>query len=237
VKETAERVILLFKEVDSPASEATAADEAAAAFCAFCYPPDPAEGSAAIAAQTRVAVRAVSCLHKLLTHRVVPAPRLTELLDAFERLGISSGDDAITPKVPLALLRLLAEHEYLNGLPNAELGRAFPLLFWLRSFCSAASAAAAVDVGPLAAIPSGQSGNAGHEDGVIKITAKSAFRHVASDLSSCAAERMSEISANDPGIQSDALPYVVRASQGALSGPLRAVRGEESKLACACHRR
>jgi len=133
VKEAAERVILLLKEADSAESEAEAADEAASAFCAACEVPDLNSSTSAGAVQVKVALRAVSCLHKLLTHRALSTTRLPEVLAALERLGSASIDDNITLKVLQGLLSLLTVRSYAQSLSEDDLSRAFSLLFILRT--------------------------------------------------------------------------------------------------------
>lgn len=186
VKETAERVILLLKEANSVETEAAAADGAAAAFCAACQPPDGISASAANAASSKVVIRAVSCLHKLLTHRALTTDRLPDVIDALERVCTSWSDDSISLKVLQALLSLLTIGKYILGLTLAHLAQAFSLLFNLKSQRSLSAAAA---VGPLSVITSGAS-RMDSEEGVIEVTAKAAFRQVSSDLFGVACENL-----------------------------------------------
>jgi hypothetical protein len=222
VKEVAERVILQLKEADTPAAAAAAADEAAAAFCAACTPPDPPAAAAAAAAHTRVVLRAVSCIHKLLTHRAVSPARLPTVIDALELLGVDSGDDAVTLKVLQALLSLLTVRAYVTAQPKAELARAFSLLFKLRTVRSSSAAGAAA--GPLSAI-SGPKPD--EEDGVIEVTAQAAFRQVASDLFAAAASDNAARPAAASAPPLDALPPVVQAAHALFQDMCSVVAGDD----------
>lgn len=183
VKEAAERVILSLKEADNVQSEAEAADEAASAFCAACETLDPSVGSSALAIQVKVVLRAVSCLHKLLTHRALSPARLPEVLDALQRLSYPSLDDNLTLKVLQGLLSLLTVRSYAKSLSEEDLSRAFSLLFILRTSRSSNSGTAASNA--LSAISQLSTGNDG---GVIEQTSKAAFRQVSSDLFASAAD-------------------------------------------------
>jgi hypothetical protein len=218
VKATAERVILLLREADNTELSRAAADAAAVAFCTACEPPDASSGSAATVEKTRVVIRAVSCVHKLLTHRAIPVERLPECLDALERLGVGSADDAITLKVLQALLALLTVRTYVRALPPHQLARAVSLLFKLRTERSTASAS-------LAAIASRDTQA---EDGVIEITSQAAFRQVASDLFTSAADVM--ISFSGVGARDGSnLPPVVRAACGLFQDLCSVVAGDDLK--------
>lgn len=183
-KETAERVILLLKEANSAETEAAAADGAGAAFCAACQPPESSSVASVSAASPKVVIRAVSCLHKLLTHRALSRERLPDVIDALERVGTSWSDDGTSLKVLQALLSLLTVRANFSGLSQSHLARSFSLLFKLKShrFMSASAA-----VGPLSVIAGGVS-RTETEDGVIEVTAKTAFRQVVPDLFSAANE-------------------------------------------------
>lgn len=182
VKEAAERVILLLKEADSPSAETAAADEAASAFCAACEPLDISQGSTALSLQIKVALRAVSCLHKLLTHRALSINKLGQVLDALQRLARPPVDDNLTVKVLQGLLSLLTVRAYAQALAEDELARAFSLLFVLRSKGGNVGGGG---VGALSAIS--QIGGGG-DDGVIEQTSKAAFRQVSSDLFATASD-------------------------------------------------
>lgn len=182
VKEAAERVILLLKEADSSSAETTATDEAASAFCAACEPLDTSQSSTALSLQIKVALRAVSCLHKLLTHRALTINKLGQVLDALQRLARPPVDDNLTVKVLQGLLSLLTVRAYAQALAEEDLARAFSLLFVLRSKGGNAGGGG---VGALSAIS--QIGGGG-DDGVIEQTSKAAFRQVSSDLFAAASD-------------------------------------------------
>lgn len=183
VKEAAERVILSLKEAETSDAERDAADEAASAFCTACETLDPSAGSSALTLQVKIALRAVSCLHKLLTHRALSAARLPEVLDALKRLSAPPIDDNLTLKVLQGVLSLLTVRSYAKALSEDQLSRAFSLLFLLRTSRSSSAGSAASN--PLSAISqiSGLS-----DSGVIEQTSKAAFRQVASDLFASAAD-------------------------------------------------
>jgi C-terminal region of Mon2 protein/Dimerisation and cyclophilin-binding domain of Mon2/Guanine nucleotide exchange factor in Golgi transport N-terminal len=216
VKATAEHVILLLREADTAELSRAAADTAAAAFCAACDPPDTSGSSAAYAEMIRIVIRAVSCLHKLLTHRAVLPQRLPECLDVLERLGVDSSDDAITLKVLQALLALLTSRSYVRALPPPLLARAVSLLFRLRTRSSATPSS-------LAAIASVDSPA---DDGVIEVTAQAAFRQVASDLFTSAAAAMSSRSGTNGDADSD-LPSVVQAAHDLFQDMCSVVAGDD----------
>lgn len=180
VKDAAEHAILSIKEANSPASERAAADESAATFCAACNLPEPPNATDPVAAQIPVSLKAVSCLHKLLTHQAISNDRLVTVLDALEEVASYSHDDSLTLKVLQAILSLLTVRTYVAVLDKASLSRAISLLLRLRSGQSVTS-------GAFSAITSR---NTQREDGIIEQTVQVAFRQVACDLFATATERM-----------------------------------------------
>lgn len=183
VKEAAERVILALKQANSEALVMNAADNAASAFCAACEPPNPASTTTSLSSQIKVVLKAVSSLHKLLTHRALSASRLPEVLDALQRLAGSCIDDTVTLKVLQGLLSLLTVRSYAKALSEDDLSRAFSLLFILRT--SRSSTANNPATNALSAI---SQLSAAPESGVIEQTSKAAFRQVSSDLFAAAAD-------------------------------------------------
>lgn len=183
VKEAAERVILALKEADTPQTEANAADQAASAFCSACETPDLTAGSSTVALQAKVALRAVSCIHKLLSHRALSTDRLPEVLNALQRLSSPCVDDNLTLKVLQGLLSLLTVRSYSKSLSEDDLSRAFSMLFTLKTSRSSSSGNPATNAFTAISQMSG-----GNESGVIEQTAKAAFRQVSSDLFASAAE-------------------------------------------------
>lgn len=183
LKDAAERVILSLKEADTVDSEREAADEAASAFCQACETLDLKTGSSALNLQVKVALRAVSCLHKLLTHRALSPERLPEVLDALQQLSSPPQDDNLTLKVLQGLLSLLTVRSYAKALCEEDLSRAFSLLFTLRTSRSNAGGTAASNA--LSAISQLSNGS---DAGVIEQTSKAAFRQVSSDLFASASD-------------------------------------------------
>ena len=182
LKEEAERVILCLKEADTAKSEADAADKAAAVFCTACETQEsPATSSRSM--QVKVALRAVSSLHKLLIHRAVYTSRLPDVLNALERLCRPCVDDNVTVKVLQGILSILTIRGYAKSLTEAEILQAFSLLFKVKTSGSVSSGHAAG-----AAFSAVSTGTSGTDIGVIEQTAKAAFRQVTSDLFASAAD-------------------------------------------------
>lgn len=183
VKEAAERVILSLKEADTPELEIQAADSAAAAFCTTCEPPGQNLRSTALSLHIKVVLRAVTSLHKLLTHRALSSARLPLVLDALQRLASSCIDDTITLKVLQGLLSLLTVRSYAKSLSEDDLSRAFSLLFILKTSRSPNASNPASNA--LSAISQMSSTP---DLGVIEQTSKAAFRQASSDLFASAAD-------------------------------------------------
>lgn len=182
VKEAAERVILLLKQADTPELAFQAADNASVAFCAACEPPTSSSGATS-STQVKVVLRAVSCLHKLLTHRTLSSERLPEVLDALQRLAVNCIDDTITLKVLQSLLSLLTVRSYAKTLSEDDLARAFSLLFILKtSRPSVTNNPASNALSAISQI------SAASDSGVIEQTSKAAFRQASSDLFGSAAD-------------------------------------------------
>lgn len=183
VKHAAESVILSLKEADTPEAESEATDQAASVFCAACDPPDHSLSTNALAVHTKVSLRAVTCLHKLLTHRALSPHRLPQVLDALQSLGRHCFDDNITLKVLQGLLSLLTVRSYAKSLSEQHLSRSFSLLFILRT--SRSNPASNPATNALSAI---SHMSAATDVGVIEQTSKAAFRQVSSDLFASAAD-------------------------------------------------
>lgn len=226
VKEAAERVILLLKEADSADAERNAADEAASAFCAACETLDPNGGSTAQSLQVKIALRAVSCLHKLLTHRALSPARLHEVLDALQRLSSPSLDDNLTLKVLQGVLSLLTVRSYAKSLSTDELSRAFSLLFILRTSRSSSAGTAASNAFSAISHMSGIS-----DGGVIEQTSKAAFRQVSSDLFASAADSAVRTAVEKQAPTGAAVPLLefpseVQAAYSLFTDLCRAASGE-----------
>eukprot|EP00178_Gracilaria_changii_P023362 TRINITY_DN70767_c0_g1_i1.p1 TRINITY_DN70767_c0_g1~~TRINITY_DN70767_c0_g1_i1.p1 ORF type:complete len:1650 (+),score=295.74 TRINITY_DN70767_c0_g1_i1:43-4950(+) len=188
LKQAAERVILLLKEADDHQSQAHAADQAAAVFCTACEAPEPSPlPSSSAALQLKVSLRAVACLHRLITHRTLTSHTLPHVLDALQRLSSPCFDDNVTLKVLQSLLSLLTVRSYTRALSEHHLSRAFSMLFQLQSVRNQTKPNAASTA--LSAISqfSAHSSSAA-EKGIIEQTAKAAFRQVSSDLFAAAAD-------------------------------------------------
>ncbi|PXF48324.1 Protein MON2-like [Gracilariopsis chorda] len=185
LKEAAERVILSLKEADDAQSEANATDQAASVFCTACESPQHSSLQSPDSAHLKVSLRAVSCLHRLVTHRALTPSRLPELLHALQTLTSTCCDDNITLKVLQTLLSLLTVRSYTRSLSEHHLSRAFSLLFHLKSARNHHKGNPATNA--LSAI-SNFSTPAAADRGIIEQTAKAAFRQVSSDLFAAAAD-------------------------------------------------
>lgn len=182
VKEVAERVISSLKQADTPELASQAADNASVVFCAACEPPTSSSGAVS-PTQVKTVLRAVSCLHKLLTHRTLSSARLPEVLDALQRLAVNCVDDTVTVKVLQGLLSLLTVRSYARTLSESDLARAFSLLFVLKTSRPSTTNNPASNV--LSAISQMSTGS---DSGVIEQTCKAAFRQASSDLFGSAAD-------------------------------------------------
>lgn len=227
VKEAAERVILALKQADTPLLEAKAADNAASAFCVACEPPSSSSSSTSQALQIKVVLRAVSSLHKLLTHRAISTDRLPQVLDALQRLAQSCVDDTVTLKVLQGLLSLLTVRSYAKALSEDQLARAFSLLFVLktsRSNVNSNPASNALSAISQQMVPTPDSG-------VIEQTSKAAFRQVSSDLFAAAADAavQTAVKMQTPSgelIPLEQFPSEAKAAHSLLMDLCRAVAGE-----------
>lgn len=197
VKDAAERVILALKQADTPELKLDAANIAAAAFCTACESPpnsSSSSSSSSLSSYIKVVLRAVTSLHKLLTHRAISSARIPEVLDALHRLALSAVDDTITLKVLQGLLSLLTVRTYAKALSEDDLSRAFSLLFVLRSVhSSSGNPASNAITSAISQMSSAQhQQNQGmlhqHDLGVIEQTSKAAFRQASSDLFASAAD-------------------------------------------------
>lgn len=225
LKDVSERVILQLKEADTPAASAEAASAASEAFCAAAAPAESGASASSAAAHNRVVLRAVSCLHKLLTHRAVAASRLPAVVDALEKLAVDpASDDAVTLKVLQALLSMLTVRMYICALPEEQLSRAFSMLFKLRT--RSASAAVGVASGPLSAISAVAVSKAEPDEfGVIEVTAQAAFRQGASDLFAAASAAVEEDSTVHQAV--DSLPPIAAAAYALFQDMCAVIAGDE----------
>lgn len=182
VREAAERVISSLKQANTPELAFQAADNASVAFCAACEPPTSSNGSVS-PTQVKTVLRAVSCLHKLLTHRTLSSTRLPKVLDALQRLAVNCVDDTVTLKVLQGLLSLLTVRSYARSLSESDLARAFSLLFVLKTSRPSTTGNPASNVlsaiSQMSTVP---------DSGVIEQTCKAAFRQASSDLFGSAAD-------------------------------------------------
>lgn len=231
LKEAAERVILALKEADHAQSEATATDQAATVFCTACESAQDPSLQSPDSVQLKVSLRAVSCLHRLVTHRALTPHRLPEVLDALQRLTSTCCDDNITLKVLQTLLSLLTVRSYTRSLSEHDLSRAFSLLFHLKSARNHHKGNPATNA--LSAISNFSTPGAA-DRGIIEQTAKAAFRQVSSDLFAAAADAAVRTAVERQAPAGEFIPLAVFPSEASAAFSLfldlcHAVAGENFK--------